>query len=469
MCRQFRTYFLFLLAGIVVCQSLFVLFLLAKVKDAEIPTELGSSDSLKVHLGSHSDEKTPADEPSCGALGKTALSAIKRAKTTKCKEELTDVACKSKRNQLVPERLPNYCLRKDSVPGSSLGCFHDSKEARILSAYGVKLNSLSVQKCIDICAQSAYGYAGVHNGKECYCGATKPSLEHLLTRTYCNVKCDGQSSQTCGGVDATEVFDTAVPPRVSANLKTSAANGTAKIAFVLTLNGRALRQVTRLLRVIYRPHHVYLIHVDARQDYLYRSLLQLELRYPNIHVSRKRHSSIWGGASLLDVLLESIGQLLAINKNWQFVFNLSESDFPLQSIESLEAFLAANPKRNFLKSHGRQTRQFIHKQGLDRVFHQCERRMWRLGDRALPAGIRIDGGSDWVGLTRELAEYATSQDPDSLLRGLKDLYRYTLLPAESFFHVLVLNSKFCDTYADNNLRMTLWRRSQGCLCQHRNV
>ena len=99
--------------------------------------------------------------------------------------------------------------------------------------------------------------------------------------------------------------------------------------------------------------------------------------------------------------------------------------------------------------------------------------MWRIGDRSLPAGIRIDGGSDWIGITRQLAEYATTalvdQSADPLVRGLKDVYRQTILPAESFFHVLVLNSKFCGSYADNNLRMTLWRRSQGCLCQHRNV
>ena len=175
----------------------------------------------------------------------------------------------------------------------------------------------------------------------------------------------------------------------------------------------------------------------------------------------------------MDVLLQAMEQLLELDSKWRYVFNLSESDFPLRSIEELEAFLAANSGRNFLKSHGRQTRQFIHKQGLDRVFHQCESRMWRLGDRQLPAGVRIDGGSDWFGLTRELVEYATSyRKPgggDPLLTGLKELYRYTLLPAESFFHVLVLNSRFCSSYADNNLRVTLWRRSQGCLCQHRNV
>ena len=40
-----------------------------------------------------------------------------------------------------------------------------------------------------------------------------------------------------------------------------------RIAFLLTLNGRALRQVHRLIKTLYSPDHVFYIHVDA----VYRS------------------------------------------------------------------------------------------------------------------------------------------------------------------------------------------------------
>lgn len=36
-----------------------------------------------------------------------------------------------------------------------------------------------------------------------------------------------------------------------------------RVAFLLTLNGRALRQVQRLIKAIYSPKHFYYIHVDA--------------------------------------------------------------------------------------------------------------------------------------------------------------------------------------------------------------
>ena len=455
------------------CQSLVFYYMLYDVRESEGALPAGASGLSLIQTEQRESDRElgyagrlPCDVT---AVSKTAVSAVKRAMTQKCKEELADVACRLKSNQLVPLSLPNYCQKPDSVPGQSLGCFHDAGQQRILSAYGARMKALTVDKCINICVQSSFPYSGIRNGDECYCGLEKPAQEAVLEARFCNSACHGETSQTCGGTDATQVYDTGIPPRESTKLNEATINaGNLSIAFVLTVNGRALRQVTRLLRVIYRPHHVYLIHVDARQDYLVRNLLPLERRFSNIHLTRKRLSTIWGGASLLDVLLESVQHLLKVHSSWQFVFNLSESDFPVRSVDKLENLLAANRGRNFLKSHGRQARQFIHKQGLDRVFHQCESRMWRVGDRQLPSGIRFDGGSDWIGLSRPFAQYAVEGN-DALILGLKHLYRYTLLPAESFFHVLSLNSHFCSTYADNNLRMTLWRRNQGCLCQHRHV
>ena len=126
----------------------------------------------------------------------------------------------------------------------------------------------------------------------------------------------------------------------------------------------------RLLRLIYRTHHVYLIHVDARQDFLFRSLLPLEAKFDNIRLVRERKSSIWGGASLLLVLLDTIKDLLQMDDGWQFVFNLSESDFPLRTVEELETLLAANPGRNFIASSGGNVGLLIKNQGTDRVFHE---------------------------------------------------------------------------------------------------
>lgn len=85
-----------------------------------------------------------------------------------------------------------------------------------------------------------------------------------------------------------------------------------------------------------------------------------------------------------------MSELLASNWKWNFILNLSESDFPIKTIEKLEAFLSSNLNRNFVKSHGRETQRFIQKQGLDKTFVECDTHMFRLGDRVLPSGNNYD-------------------------------------------------------------------------------
>lgn len=129
-----------------------------------------------------------------------------------------------------------------------------------------------------------------------------------------------------------------------------------------------------------------------RQDYLYREMLKVErsCKLNNIIVARGeglRHASIWGGASLLTTLLKSARQILAHHHHWDFLVNLSESDFPVKNNSQLIEFLNWNKGMNFVKSHGREVQRFITKQGLDKTFVECEARMWRVGDRKLPNGM----------------------------------------------------------------------------------
>lgn len=44
-----------------------------------------------------------------------------------------------------------------------------------------------------------------------------------------------------------------------------------RIVFVLTVNGRALRQVHRLFKALYRPQHYYYFHVDAVRYFAYKN------------------------------------------------------------------------------------------------------------------------------------------------------------------------------------------------------
>lgn len=55
--------------------------------------------------------------------------------------------------------------------------------------------------------------------------------------------------------------------------------------------------------------------------------------------------------------------------------------------------------------------------------------MWRLGDRKIPEGIAVDGGSDWFLVNRRFVDYVVNSR-DELVSSMKRFYAYTLLPAE---------------------------------------
>ncbi|MGH0131957.1 UNVERIFIED_CONTAM: hypothetical protein FKN15_008617 [Acipenser sinensis] len=242
-----------------------------------------------------------------------------------------------------------------------------------------------------------------------------------------------------------------------------------RIAFVMVVHGRASRQLQRLFKAIYHADHYYYIHVDQRSNYLHRQVVAMASHYPNVRVTPWRKSTIWGGASLLTMYLQSMKDLLDMSDwTWDFFINLSAADYPIRTNDQLVTFLSKYRDMNFLKSHGRDNARFIRKQGLDRLFFECDTHMWRLGDRKIPEGITVDGGSDWFLLNRKFVNYVINSQ-DDLVTNMKRFYFYTLLPAESFFHTVLENSPHCESMVDNNLRITNWNRKLGCKCQYKHI
>ena len=403
----------------------------------------------------------------CHDLHKEALSAIKRAESQSCRQQIVDVACLNDQGLLYPKKLPNLCpyLKRAETKGQYVGCFQDSFTERLFSGSVHKFPDTNEKElCLKTCYDAGFRYSGLQFALECFCGNEVPSPELKLEDSACNKPCTGNKSQTCGGYLTMNIYTSGIEPMAEPAKVDRVEN--VRVVFLLTVTGRAVRQVRRLLKKIYHVDNYFMIHVDSRQDYMYRELSQLETKYPNIRLARKRHATIWGGASLAQMLLDCFRELSTLSWKWDYVLNLSESDYPVKDMDCLVKYLSDKRGRNFLKSHGRETKVFVRKQGLDRTFLECENHMWRLGHRYLPAGIRIDGGSDWICLHRDFAEYV-SEGLDETIVGLRKVFLHTLLPGESFFHTALRNSKFCATAINNNLHVTNWRRKQGCKCQHR--
>ncbi|XP_017489423.1 PREDICTED: xylosyltransferase oxt-like [Rhagoletis zephyria] len=206
-------------------------------------------------------------EVECNITAKEAISAMQRAKTNDCRKQIARIACAIQAGDFYPQKLPTHCPAGNYTPNAPLGCFQDEKDYRLLSGYFTNLKSSnSPQKCIRLCLQSGFPYAGVQYATECFCGADVPPLTSKLPDSRCNMKCSGNPRYSCGGYFTINVYETGIAKFTSHMAEarfTKPDTERVRIVFLLTLNGRALRQVHRLIKTLYSPEHFFYIHVDV--------------------------------------------------------------------------------------------------------------------------------------------------------------------------------------------------------------
>jgi len=65
------------------------------------------------------------------------------------------------------------------------------------------LNNMTVQNCLTFCSNGSavgeYAYAGLEYGRECWCADYLSALAARLDNASCDLPCDANSSQACGG------------------------------------------------------------------------------------------------------------------------------------------------------------------------------------------------------------------------------------------------------------------------------
>ena len=104
------------------------------------------------------------------------------------------------------------------------------------------------------------------------------------------------------------------------------------LAFLLTVHDYP-QQVIRLLRVLYRPHNVYCVHIDAKANpSLIQAFKNVSQCLPNVLIPRKLTTVFYvRGESILEAqlsCLELIQEAHAIWK-WRYVMNLCGTELPL--------------------------------------------------------------------------------------------------------------------------------------------
>jgi hypothetical protein len=93
--------------------------------------------------------------------------------------------------------------------------------------------------------------------------------------------------------------------------------------------------IADLLRAVWRPEHLYIVHADAKAGDAVRATVAQFAALPNVHVLPARLCS-WGGWSLVEVLLRGVARAVALGGDWSHLVLLSEAHLPLRPPEAMD-------------------------------------------------------------------------------------------------------------------------------------
>ncbi|OSD05015.1 WSC-domain-containing protein [Trametes coccinea BRFM310] len=95
-----------------------------------------------------------------------------------------------------------------SVPAgwTAAGCVSDNSK-RALTGFSFSNDAMTVASCVSTCSSKGFSMAGVEFGRECYCGNSLQNMAgEPLPKASCNMPCAADSTTTCGGNWAMNLF-----------------------------------------------------------------------------------------------------------------------------------------------------------------------------------------------------------------------------------------------------------------------
>lgn len=185
---------------------------------------------------------------------------------------------------------------------------------------------------------------------------------------------------------------------------------TLRVAYLL-LAHKDFTQVSRLIKAIYSPNHVYVIHVDARNTQLRSELSEFAKQYPNVALLARSFAVYWGGIEMIYATLESAFALLDA-ADWDFMVNLSGQDYPICSDRELCSFLSKKIGSNFDGAFDNSGEEFLKERLRVTYFASpdgvgpCR---YREHLKTIPESMHPYGTSQWFAYSREFVEYLRSE------------------------------------------------------------
>ena len=210
------------------------------------------------------------------------------------------------------------------------------------------------------------------------------------------------------------------------------------------------------------------LHVDKKNDVLYRELSIRFCDHSQITVCRKRVKVNWSGFSQVEATLSLMREVYDSEIGFERIHFMSGEDFPMKSLDDIYRFLKDHRDNEFMEydsigTYGWRILRYNylteHPQNrslLIRVLQKLSREIQRISlpKREGLEKFNLYKGSSWFNLSIEAMEYIVkfvNENPEFVKR-----FQYTSCADEHFFHIIVLNSVFKDKVINNNLYYTEW-------------
>ncbi|KAF3778638.1 Beta-glucuronosyltransferase [Nymphaea thermarum] len=243
---------------------------------------------------------------------------------------------------------------------------------------------------------------------------------------------------------------------------------TPTFAYLITGTKGDGQRVMRLLRAVYHPRNLYLLHLDREAPASERlDLVRLVnsegvfRKADNVRVVGKPNRITYMGPTMIACTLHAVAILMRQKKEWDWFINLSASDYPLMSQDDLLHVFSYLPRDlNFIehtsnigwKEHQR-AKPIIIDPGL---YHLNKSDIfWATPRRIMPSSFKLFMGSAWVVLSRSFMEFCI-WGWDNLPRTLLMYYTNFLSSPEGYFHTVICNSKYQNTTLNSDLHYILW-------------
>jgi Core-2/I-Branching enzyme len=229
------------------------------------------------------------------------------------------------------------------------------------------------------------------------------------------------------------------------------------VGYIIIAHQKPL-QLLRLVRTIRaQSEGPIVIHLDRK------SADEFEIVIPDLRTTRhvrtiSKRRVRWGDFSIVQAALDCMSVLCSEFPNAGHIKHLSGQDYPIKPIAAFEQIMAGRNNLSSMELHRLPWAKLGDDGGMNRVQYTYLRRGPRFSlrlpfKRRLPGGITFHFGSQFWCLSQKHCHYVLA-DADKW----RSLFRRSLIPDETFFQTILMNSVFSNEVVNEELTHSHWEK-----------